>query len=180
MVLGVWVSQQGNLSPIASSVPTTTGITMILTFHSCSSLIFNDRSLSIFSSFLFWIFSFLGRTGLFLSAQCQADCEADSCWSRRGSPRESWHDHSWLLFWIYSPVFTELKVVLSTYCPEHYCGYIVVFLSVLGFCELAAATVIYMPQSLHVACTTGIWKFAQCDRSYVPLPWCLKPALELP
>ena len=39
---GIWASQPGNLSALAPSAPTTTGITMILTFHSCSSSIFND------------------------------------------------------------------------------------------------------------------------------------------
>ena len=42
IVPGIWASQPGNLSAIAPSAPTTTGITMILTFHSCSSSIFND------------------------------------------------------------------------------------------------------------------------------------------
>ena len=42
IVPGIWASQQGNLSAIAPSAPTTTWITMILTFRSCSSSIFND------------------------------------------------------------------------------------------------------------------------------------------
>ena len=42
IVPGIWASQPDNLSAIAPSAPTTTGITMILTFHSCSSSIFND------------------------------------------------------------------------------------------------------------------------------------------
>ena len=41
IVLGIWLSQPGNLSNIAPSAPATTGITTILTFHSYTS-IFND------------------------------------------------------------------------------------------------------------------------------------------
>ena len=43
-------------------------------------------------------------------------------------------------FWFYSPVFTVIKVVLSIYSPVYYQGFIVVPLSVLSPCELAAAT----------------------------------------
>ena len=52
------------------------------------------------------------------------------------------------------------------YWHVYYLGHIVVSLSVLGLCELAAAA----PLSLHVAYTTFIWDLAQCGRSRVPLP----------
>ena len=42
-------------------------------------------------------------------------------------------------FWFYSPVFTVLKIVLSTYCPVYYWGHTVVSLSVFNPCELATA-----------------------------------------
>ena len=62
---GNWASQLGNLSTIAHSAPTTTGITIILTFYSFSSSIFNDWHLSIFSSFLSSMFSSFGRFALY-------------------------------------------------------------------------------------------------------------------
>ena len=42
IVPGIWASQPGTLSAIVPSAPTTTGITIILTFYSCSSSIYND------------------------------------------------------------------------------------------------------------------------------------------
>ena len=70
IVPGIWASQPGNLSVIAPSASTTTGITMILTFHKCSSLIFNDWYVSTCSSSFSCVFSSLGPTMSIMRPVC--------------------------------------------------------------------------------------------------------------
>ena len=41
-------------------------------------------------------------------------------------------------FWFHSPVFAVIKILLGKYGSVYYSGNIVMSLSVLGFCELAA------------------------------------------
>ena len=111
------------------------------------------------------------------SARCQANCEAGACQSGWESPRGFWIGHPWLFFLV-----LPASLYCARNCTQHmalyvyYWGHIVVSLSVLGLCELAAAA----DDMCHGFCMLCILDLAQCGRSRVPLPWCCWSALELP
>ena len=149
IVPGIWVCPPGNLSAIPASAPTTTGITMILTFHSCSSSIFNYWYLLVFfilyvlDALISWHYYVNYEAGLFLVVD-QHNVRPFVKQMLIGLDRKISKDRGVIVpdyfFWFYPPVLTVLKVVLSTYGPIYYWGHIVVSLSVLGPCELSAVT----------------------------------------
>ena len=146
IIPGIWASQAGNLTAIAPSAPTTAGIIAILTFHSCSSLIFDGWYLLIFSSYLFWMFSFLGTVMSIMRPVCflWSICTISGwLWSRCLS---FWIE-KFLRFFAQSFLSTfsglihqspVLKVKLSTYNTAYYWGHIVVYFSILGLYKLAS------------------------------------------
>ena len=83
-------------------------------------------------------------------------------------------------FWFYLPVFTVLKVVLSTYGPVYYWCPIVISLLCTRSLKACCSCWWYVPRSLHVSHKICIWDIARCGKSPVPLHWCWRPALELP
>ena len=157
---------------------------MILTFHSCFSSIFNDWYLSIFFQLLVldvlisWHCDANSEAGLFHIVD-QHDFRPIVKQILVSLDEKILEDLGMIIpdyfFWCYPPVFTVLKVVLSTYSPVYYWGHIFGPLRVLALCSRWR----YVPRFLHVACTTCIWDLTQCGRSRVPLPWCQEPVLEL-
>ena len=189
--MSIWASQPGYLSAIARSAPTTTGITMILTIHSCSNSIFNDWYLSICSSFfvlvvlITWPCDANYEAGLFLVVN-QHDGRRIVNQVLVGLGGEVPADFgSWLLF---------LALPTSLYCAQActqdilytvYCILCILYTIEAPFlCTrllwACCSRWWYVPRFLHVVCTTCILDLAQCCRSRVPLPWCWGPALELP
>ena len=112
IVPSIWTSQPGNLSAIAPSAPTTTEITMILTFHSCPwHCDVNYETVCFFIVNQHKVRPKLKQMLVGLYGEVPADLNAIV------------PDYS---FWLYLSVFTVLKVVLSTYGPVHFRGHIVV------------------------------------------------------
>ena len=132
IVPGIWASQPNNLLAIAPSAPTTTRITIIFTFQSCSSSIFNDRYLSFFQApcpSCFYLLALQcqlwGQSVLYSwSAQFKANCEADACQSRWGSPEDLGLIITNYFFWFHPSVFTVLRwpcIPLRPHCCVSQC-----------------------------------------------------------
>ena len=139
-------SQVSNLLAIAPSAPTTAGITMIiLTFHSCSSSMtdicqFFRAPCPVCSHLLALQCQLWGRSVIVYQHDVRPIVKQMLVSLDGKVPK----DLGWLLLtnfsWFCPPVFTVLKIILSTYVPVYYWCHTVVSLSVLGPCEVAATT----------------------------------------